>query len=646
MISVLSPSTPSEHIHSPLLSPSTRSIGSSHPNGTTGILPRNRTTSTTNPSAITSPFSPLHNNNSNHMDPNSQSMSPRLSGELDSTNLKRKSDGEEEGPPPAPSPPRRMSTTTVPTTTAPTTPAPTTTNGPLKRTKYEPTLSNDVKRPKNRMTEQLKFCMNIVKELLHKKNLPFVWPFAKPVDVKSLNLSDYHLIVKKPMDLGTVKKKLENREYATPDEFATDARLVFNNCYLYNGPHTDVVAMCKKVEQMFEDQYAKLPEEPTVKPAEIDFFPSTSSTSRNNGHGAPTSSSGRKRKRPSSKHNSSAGGQTSSMISSSDDEFSSDESSDNLENSREDTVRQLRALQDQVKAIETTLSYLIQRTNDRLAIRHKNRHKRNKFKNSDASLFPIGSNDPHPNPFSLLSPIDSTFSSTSAANIFNSMQMSQTSSSSSNQPNYAPQATRNPSSNVPMATKKTTQSLAALLASGTSNGPSQLNNSMPLDNYQFENLSPTKPGKGSKNNASKTNSGKGSETARRGTAGNAGGKRTPKKAAAAAAPPTPTPAAAPPVSSSATNNSLFDFASEENSKPMTYDEKRQLSIDINNLPSEKLGPVVEIIYKREPSLRDSSRDEMEIDFEILKPSTLRELESYINHVTKRKPGKAIPSTGK
>ena len=50
------------------------------------------------------------------------------------------------------------------------------------------------------------------------------------------------------MDLGTVKKKLENREYANPDEFAADVRLIFSNCYLYNGPQTDVVAMCKKVE--------------------------------------------------------------------------------------------------------------------------------------------------------------------------------------------------------------------------------------------------------------------------------------------------------------------------------------------------------------------------------------------------------------
>lgn len=67
-------------------------------------------------------------------------------------------------------------------------------------------------------------------------------------------------------------------------------------------------------------------------------------------------------------------------------------------------------------------------------------------------------------------------------------------------------------------------------------------------------------------------------------------------------------------------------------KPMTYDEKRQLSLDINKLPGERLGKVVQIIQAREPSLRDSNPDEIEIDFEILKPSTLRELEMYVNSV--------------
>ena len=67
---------------------------------------------------------------------------------------------------------------------------------------------------------------------------------------------------------------------------------------------------------------------------------------------------------------------------------------------------------------------------------------------------------------------------------------------------------------------------------------------------------------------------------------------------------------------------------------MTYDEKRQLSLDINKLPGEKLGRVVHIIQTREPSLRDSNPDEIEIDFETLKPSTLRELESYVNSCLK------------
>ena len=451
-----------------------------------------------------------------------------------------------------------------------------TANGPLKRTKYEPTTPNDVKRPKNRMTEQLKFCMNIVKDLLHKKNM-----------VKTLRLDADHLHVfsLSALRLALCKtcrreksesfRLLSDREKAdgfghsqgkckrfvssldsnprslSPSEKIgksriRDARRVRNGrpidlqqlLFVQRPSHRcrgDVqksrglsidggksvhVIVVFLLQQLFEDRYAKLPDEPAVKSNEIDFFPSAS---RNNGHGTTSASSGRKRKRPSSKHNSSAGGQTSSMISSSDDEVSSGESSDNLESSREDTVRQLRALQDQVKSIESTLTYLIQRTNDRLALRQKNRTKRGKGKNLDASSFmPMLSSDPHPNPFSLLSPIDPTFPSSSASNIFNSMQMGH---SSSQPPPFPAQATRNPSIGAPMATKKSTPSLASLLTSGTSNGPSQLNNSTPLDNYQFENLSPTKPSKASKSSAAKTNAGKGSEQARRGTAATAGPKR-------------------------------------------------------------------------------------------------------------------------
>lgn len=89
--------------------------------------------------------------------------------------------------------------------------------------------------------------------------------------------------------------------------------------------------------------------------------------------------------------------------------------------------------------------------------------------------------------------------------------------------------------------------------------------------------------------------------------------------------------ASPPSSPDAFGGLLVD-----RSKAMSYDEKRQLSLDINKLPGDKLGRVVHIIQTREPSMKNSNPDEIEIDFETLKPSTLRELEKYVSSCLKKK----------
>ena len=47
---------------------------------------------------------------------------------------------------------------------------------------------------------------------------------------------------------------------------------------------------------------------------------------------------------------------------------------------------------------------------------------------------------------------------------------------------------------------------------------------------------------------------------------------------------------------------------------------------------KKLGNVVSIIISREPSFKDSKKEdlnEIEVDFETLKPSTLRALEAFV-----------------
>ena len=60
--------------------------------------------------------------------------------------------------------------------------------------------------------------------------------FSEPVDHVKLGIPDYPEIVKTPMDLGTVKRKLENGEYDEigPSGFVADAQLAFENCLLYN----------------------------------------------------------------------------------------------------------------------------------------------------------------------------------------------------------------------------------------------------------------------------------------------------------------------------------------------------------------------------------------------------------------------------
>ena len=107
------------------------------------------------------------------------------------------------------------------------------------------------KSKKAKMSERMKYCSTILKELLAKKHSTYAWPFYKPVDVKLYKLDDYYEIIKKPMDLGTAKSKMDRREYRKPQEFAEDIRLIFTNCYKYNPPDHEIVQMARKLQVIY-----------------------------------------------------------------------------------------------------------------------------------------------------------------------------------------------------------------------------------------------------------------------------------------------------------------------------------------------------------------------------------------------------------
>lgn len=64
----------------------------------------------------------------------------------------------------------------------------------------------------SKVSEQLKYCSGIIKEMFAKKHAAYAWPFYKPVDVEALGLHDYCDIIKHPMDLSTIKVSSASRE--------------------------------------------------------------------------------------------------------------------------------------------------------------------------------------------------------------------------------------------------------------------------------------------------------------------------------------------------------------------------------------------------------------------------------------------------
>ena len=57
---------------------------------------------------------------------------------------------------------------------------------------------------------------------------------------------------------------------------------------------------------------------------------------------------------------------------------------------------------------------------------------------------------------------------------------------------------------------------------------------------------------------------------------------------------------------------------------------------VKYLPKYDNPLITSFYYFREPSLRDSNPDEIEIDFETLKPSTLRALETFVTQSLSKK----------
>lgn len=110
---------------------------------------------------------------------------------------------------------------------------------------------------KNKKKPELKFCEDVLKEVMHSKNWQQNQWFTTPVDPVALNIPTYHSIIKQPMDLGTMNEKLQRGEYESAKDFKADFNLIVKNCIKFNGDAHPVTDAVKQLEALFEKKWSE-----------------------------------------------------------------------------------------------------------------------------------------------------------------------------------------------------------------------------------------------------------------------------------------------------------------------------------------------------------------------------------------------------
>ncbi|XP_030764884.1 bromodomain adjacent to zinc finger domain protein 2B-like isoform X3 [Sitophilus oryzae] len=82
------------------------------------------------------------------------------------------------------------------------------------------------------------------------------WPFLLPVNTKQF--PTYKKIIKIPMDLSTIKKRLQDLVYKSREEFCSDVRQIFNNCETFNEDDSPVGKAGHCMRQFFESRWNEL----------------------------------------------------------------------------------------------------------------------------------------------------------------------------------------------------------------------------------------------------------------------------------------------------------------------------------------------------------------------------------------------------
>lgn len=105
--------------------------------------------------------------------------------------------------------------------------------------------------------KEMEFCRGMIDRMIQGPGFwtRLVGPFRKPVNPTVDSVPNYFDVVKRPMDLSTIKAKIVGGVYASGAEFEADVRLIFQNCYEYWTQEDAIWDTCQAFEKYFNEQW-------------------------------------------------------------------------------------------------------------------------------------------------------------------------------------------------------------------------------------------------------------------------------------------------------------------------------------------------------------------------------------------------------
>ncbi|XP_042566548.1 bromodomain adjacent to zinc finger domain protein 2B isoform X3 [Clupea harengus] len=99
----------------------------------------------------------------------------------------------------------------------------------------------------------LTLCRMLLAEL---ESHPDAWPFLTPVNSKTV--PGYRKVIRKPMDLSTIREKLANNQYLNLETFIIDVNLIFDNCEKFNEDNSEIGRAGHNMRKFFEKRWPEL----------------------------------------------------------------------------------------------------------------------------------------------------------------------------------------------------------------------------------------------------------------------------------------------------------------------------------------------------------------------------------------------------